>query len=47
MDDNQIVTIADVIVVKHGGNNLHETGTWLHPKLAIVFARWLGLEFEI
>ncbi|WP_232968152.1 KilA-N domain-containing protein [Pseudomonas sp. CCOS 191] len=22
-------------------------GTWLHPKLAVKFARWLSLDFEI
>ena len=40
--------VSDLIVVRVGGNqSKHEAGTWLHPKLAIVFARWIKLEFEI
>jgi hypothetical protein len=30
--------------VKRGGKN---QGTWLHPKLAVKFARWLSVDFEI
>lgn len=29
------------------GGDRSEQGTWLHPKLAVVFARWLDVEFEI
>jgi hypothetical protein len=47
MADTKNVTLENVIVVRQGGNKLHETGTWLHPKLAIVFARWLSMDFEI
>lgn len=25
----------------------HQGGTWLHPKLAVAFARWLDLEFAV
>lgn len=40
--------VSDLIIVKLGGDqSKHEVGTWLHPKLAIVFARWIKLEFEI
>ncbi len=38
LDKNQLV------IVKHGGNN---RGTWLHPKLAIHFARWLDPKFAV
>ena len=38
MDRNQLV------IVKHGGNN---RGTWLHPKLAVHFARWLDPKFAV
>lgn len=37
-EENQIV------IVKRGGN---EQGTWLHPKLAIHFARWLNPKFAV
>lgn len=32
------------VIVNRGGNN---PGTWLHPKLAIDFARWLSPEFAV
>ena len=38
LDGNQLV------IVKHGGNN---RGTWLHPKLAVHFARWLDPKFAV
>lgn len=44
-DDYQIVT-SDLIIKVIGGNS-NEQGTWLHPKLALVFARWLSMDFEI
>jgi hypothetical protein len=34
---------GDLIQTKKGKNG----GTWLHPKLAIVFARWLSVDFGI
>lgn len=34
-----------VIIVKGGKSN--EQGTWLHPKLAIDFARWLNPRFAV
>ncbi len=36
--DNQIV------IIKQGGT---EQGTWLHPKLAVDFARWLDPKFAV
>lgn len=38
VEENQLV------VVKNGGN---QSGTWLHPKLAIHFARWLDPRFAV
>lgn len=34
---------GDLIITKRGRNG----GTWLHPKLGVVFARWLDVEFAI
>ena len=34
---------GDLIKAKRGNNG----GTWLHPKLAVVFARWLSVDFAI
>lgn len=34
------------VKTRRGGNPL-KRGTWLHSKLAIVFARWLDIEFAI
>lgn len=39
-EENQLV------IVKKGGKS-YEQGTWLHPKLAIHFARWLSAEFAV
>lgn len=44
--DNQVL-IEDVIQVIKGGNNKEAQGTWLHPELALVFARWLSIDFDI
>lgn len=35
-----------LVIVKQGGKS-YEQGTWLHPKLAIHFARWLSAEFAV
>jgi len=40
LEQNQLVK------VKNGGNT-QEVGTWLHPKLAIFFARWLDARFAV
>jgi hypothetical protein len=32
------------VIAKRGGR---DQGTWLHPKLAVKFARWLSVDFEI
>ena len=33
-----------IVIVKRGGS---EQGTWLHPKLAVHFARWLDPKFAV
>lgn len=38
LEQNQLV------IVKNGGN---QQGTWLHPKLAVAFARWCNAEFAV
>ena len=39
-----LVKENQLVIVQNGGNN---RGTWLHPKLAIFFARWLSPEFAV
>lgn len=34
---------GDLVIAKRGKNG----GTWLHPKLAVFFARWLDVDFAI
>lgn len=42
---NKIVTKENqVVIIKQGGT---EQGTWLHPKLAVHFARWLDAKFAV
>ena len=36
-----------LVIIKKGGNNKKEQGTWLHPKLAVDFARWLDPRFAV
>lgn len=44
---------SSLLNIKRGGNQRTNTrnsgigGTWLHPKLAVAFARWLSTEFSI
>ncbi|MGK5049482.1 KilA-N domain-containing protein [Janthinobacterium sp. GB4P2] len=37
------------VKTSRGGNTRESgfAGTWLHPKLAVIFARWLDVDFEI
>lgn len=35
------------LVVTRGGSPETGGGTWLHPKLAVVFARWLDIRFAV
>ncbi|MFC1079635.1 phage antirepressor KilAC domain-containing protein [Pasteurella multocida] len=41
---NILLTENDLVIVKQGGI---EQGTWLHPKLAVNFARWLSADFAV
>ena len=41
---NIILTANDLVVVRQGGAI---QGTWLHPKLAVNFARWLSADFAV
>ncbi|MGY6090687.1 KilA-N domain-containing protein [Avibacterium paragallinarum] len=41
---NIVLTANDLVVVRQGGI---EQGTWLHPKLAVNFARWLNADFAV
>ncbi|MDY4280588.1 MAG: KilA-N domain-containing protein, partial [[Pasteurella] mairii] len=41
---NIILTVKDLVIVRQGGI---EQGTWLHPKLAVNFARWLSADFAV
>ena len=44
----KILTVENqLVIIKKGGNNKDEQGTWLHPKLAIHFARWLDPKFAV
>lgn len=36
-----------LVIVKKGNSKNFEQGTWLHPKLAVHFARWLSPEFAV
>lgn len=38
---------TDITLVKTRRGNSETSGTWLHPKLAVKFARWLSVDFEI
>ncbi len=38
--------IDEIVLIKKGGKP-QEQGTWLHPKLAIFFARWLSPDFAV
>lgn len=38
------LTTNQLVIVQKGGN-VHFSGTWLHPKLAVDFARWLDTFF--
>lgn len=38
---------SHITLVKTRRGNTASSGTWLHPKLAVKFARWLSVDFEI
>lgn len=41
---NIVLTANDLVIIRQGGIN---QGTWLHPKLAVNFARWLSADFAV
>lgn len=43
---NSAMTKNQLVIVQKGGN-VHFSGTWLHPKLAVDFARWLDPKFAV
>ncbi len=45
--DNHELTVDDLIITRKGGNDLTEQGTWIHPKLRMVFTRWISEDFDI
>ncbi|MBL7970857.1 MAG: KilA-N domain-containing protein [Prolixibacteraceae bacterium] len=42
-----LLTIDDLIISRKGGKDLSEQGTWIHPKLRMVFTRWISEDFDI
>ena len=42
---NLVTAENQLVIIKKGGNNKKSQGTWLHPKLAVDFARWLDTFF--
>jgi hypothetical protein len=40
------LTIDNLIVIRRGGVE-GNTGTWIHPKLRMVFTRWISEDFDI
>ena len=45
-DVERPVTVDDLIIVRKGGPN-GGGGTWIHPKLRMVFTRWISEPFDI
>jgi frataxin-like iron-binding protein CyaY len=39
--------VDELIIIKKGGNQKKEQGTWIHKKLIISFARWLDPYFAV
>lgn len=46
-DGNKILSKQKQLVIIKKGGKAQEQGTWLHPKLAIDFARWLNPKFAV
>lgn len=46
-DGRNIPSQNALVIVKKGNSREFEQGTWLHPKLAIDFARWLNPRFAV
>jgi len=41
------LTQSDLVIIKKGNSKNFSQGTWLHPKLAVDFARWLDPRFAV
>ena len=44
---NRATVENQLVITQKGGNDKSAQGTWLHPKLAIDFARWLNPKFAV
>lgn len=44
---NRATAENQLVIIKKGGNDKKSQGTWLHPKLAVDFARWLDPKFAV
>ncbi|WP_107971942.1 KilA-N domain-containing protein [Neisseria elongata] len=44
---NRATAENQLVIIKKGGNDKNSQGTWLHPKLAVDFARWLNPKFAV
>ncbi|EMT0095166.1 KilA-N domain-containing protein [Neisseria gonorrhoeae] len=44
---NRATAENQLVIIKKGGNDKKSQGTWLHPKLAVDFARWLNPKFPV
>lgn len=44
---NRVTAENQLVIIKKGGNDRKSQGTWLHPKLALDFARWLNPHFAV
>ncbi|HFA9674863.1 TPA: KilA-N domain-containing protein [Neisseria gonorrhoeae] len=44
---NRAMAENQLVIIKKGGNDKKSQGTWLHPKLAVDFARWLNPKFAV
>ncbi|HFA4936227.1 TPA: KilA-N domain-containing protein [Neisseria gonorrhoeae] len=44
---NRATVENQLVIIKKGGNDKKSQGTWLHPKLAVDFARWLNPKFAV
>ncbi len=44
--ETKSITYNDLVIVINGGP-IGTYGTWLHPKLGVIFARWLTPHFAV
>lgn len=44
---NRVTAENQLVIIRKGGNDKKSQGTWLHPKLAVDFARWLNPKFAV